>query len=222
MSIFIIKMIACVTMVLDHVKYAIPETNNFITEYFGRIAFPLFAFLIGEGYSHTKNLPKYYKRLIIFACISQIPYMLFRTLVGEWRMLNVLFTLLLGLCTITIYDKFGDKYAYSIPLIGVIIALGKLLRVDYGWFGVSSVFVLYLCRQKNLVRILAWICLCLIYYYNRLFVFFSMEHLLSFFGTILPVILLTYYNGKLGYKTKYLYYIFYPAHMLILYFLTKI
>lgn len=83
------------TMVLDHIKYAIPETAGFITQYFGRISFPLFAFLVGEGYSHTSNLKKYYKRLIVFALISQVPFMLFRTLVGEWRMLNILFTLLL-------------------------------------------------------------------------------------------------------------------------------
>ena len=59
MSIFVIKIIACVTMVLDHVKYAIPATENFITIYLGRIAFPLFAFLITEGYIHTSNLKKY-------------------------------------------------------------------------------------------------------------------------------------------------------------------
>ena len=100
MSIFSLKIIACISMVFDHIKYAIPETTCFLTQYFGRMSFPLFAFLVGEGYSHTSNLPKYYKRLILFALISQIPFMLFRTLVGQWQMLNILFTLLLGLIDI--------------------------------------------------------------------------------------------------------------------------
>ena len=85
-------------------------TSNFITEYLGRISFPLFAFLLVEGYLHTKNLKKYYKRLIIFAIISQIPFMLFRTLVGEWKMLNIMFTLLCGLLCITAYDKIKKEY----------------------------------------------------------------------------------------------------------------
>ena len=65
MTSFIIKIIACITMVLDHIKYAIPETECFLTTYFGRFAFPLFAFLLVEGYSHTSDLKKYYKRLFI-------------------------------------------------------------------------------------------------------------------------------------------------------------
>ena len=125
MSIFIIKIIACITMFLDHIKYAIPMTNNYVTKYLGRFAFPLFAFIITEGYVHTKDLRKYYKRLIIFAIISQIPFMLFRTLVGEYLMLNVIFTLLLGLISITVYDKIEKRY-FSIPICISIIFLNSL------------------------------------------------------------------------------------------------
>lgn len=217
MSIFIIKLIACMTMVLDHVKYAIPETRNFVTIYFGRIAFPLFTFLLGEGYAHTSNLKKYYKRLIIFAVLSQIPFMLFRSLVGEWRMLNILFTLLLSLVAITIFDKLGKKYYLSLPIVGVIAFLGKLLNVDYGWYGVMAGFVLYVFRTHKVLRIFAFAILNLMYYNNRLFLDLPNKYLISYLFTTLPVILLLFYNGKLGHKTKYLYYLFYPAHMLILY-----
>ena len=106
MTICIIKIIACITMILDHIRYVVPVTNIFVTRFLGRISFPLFAFLLTEGYVHTKNLKNYYKRLFIFAIISQIPFMLFRKLVvGEWKMLNIMFTLLLGLIAITIFDK---------------------------------------------------------------------------------------------------------------------
>ena len=56
---FILKFIAMCSMVLDHIKYAVPATNNFITQYFGRLAFPIFAFLISEGMIHTKSRKKY-------------------------------------------------------------------------------------------------------------------------------------------------------------------
>lgn len=204
-------------MMLDHIKYAIPETRCFATQYLGRISFPLFAFLLGEGYAHTSNLKKYYQRLIGFALFSQIPFMLFRTLVGEWRMLNILFTLILGLLAITAWDKLDKNYILSIPLIAVLVALGKLIRVDYGWYGVLAVFVLYMFREKKWIRVLAFMVLNGIYYYERLVVNGSLENLLSYIGATIPVILLLFYNGKLGRKTKYLYYIFYPLHLLILY-----
>lgn len=217
MSIFVIKMIACVTMVLDHVKYAIPETSCFVTRYFGRIAFPLFAFLAAEGYFHTSNLKKYYKRLLIFAIISQIPFMLFRSLVGNWQMLNILFTLLLGLFAITLFDKLGKKYYLSLPLVLVIFYLGKILCVDYGWYGVAAVFVLYLCRNRKMWRIVAFASLNFLYYYPRLITNYATSSLISYLFATLPVVLLLAYNGKLGRRTKYGYYIFYPLHMVILY-----
>lgn len=216
MSIFIIKIIACITMVLDHVKYAVPETRCFVTQYFGRISFPLFAFLIGEGYCHTKDLQKYCKRLVIFALISQIPFMLFRTLVGEWLMLNIMFTLMLGLVAITIFDKFGDKYYISLPAVAMVVILGEWLNVDYGWYGVLSVFVLYVFRNKKIARIFAFAILNVIYYRSKAVI---MTNFISCIFATVPVILLLLYNGQLGRKTKYIYYIFYPVHMIILYFI---
>ena len=117
MTSFVIKIIACITMVLDHIKYAIPCTNGILTEYFGRISFPLFAFLITEGYVHTKDFKKYCLRLLIFGIISQIPFMLFRTLVGEWKMLNIMFTMLLGLIAIFVYDKIEKNYIVAVRAI---------------------------------------------------------------------------------------------------------
>lgn len=204
-------------MVLDHVKYAIPEVRNFATLYLGRMSFPLFAFLLTEGFCHTSNLKKYYQRLILFAVLSQIPFMLFRTLVGEWRMLNILFTLLLGLMAITISDKFQEKYYISVPLVVLLIFLGKYLNVDYSWYGVSCVILFYWFRNKGFFRIFAFAFLNFIYYFNRFIPHASIESIISYAFTTLPAFLLLFYNGKLGHKTKYLYYIFYPLHMLILF-----
>ena len=217
MSIFVLKIIACITMVLDHVKYAIPETRGFLTEYLGRMSFPVFAFLLTEGFCHTSDLKKYYQRLLLFAFVSQIPFMLFRTLVGEWRMLNILFTLLLGLIAITFLEKCNKRYAISILIIVFIIFLGNFLKVDYGWYGVACVVVLYGFRNDKFLRILAFAMLNLIYYFKRFTINLSIENLLLYGFSTVPVILFLFYNGTLGHKTKYLYYVFYPVHMLILY-----
>ena len=110
MSSFVIKIIACVFMFLDHIKYALPELENFITVYMGRIAFPLFAFLITEGYLHTKDVSKYRNRLFIAAIISQVPFVLFRFLVGEWNCLNIIFTFVISITAMMIYDKLSNKF----------------------------------------------------------------------------------------------------------------
>ncbi len=222
MTIFIIKIIACVTMVLDHIKYAIPETEGILTNYFGRLAFPLYAFLLTEGYVHTKDLKKYYYRMIIFAIISQIPFMLFRTLVGEWKMLNIMFTLLLGLIAITVYDKEKRKYI-SIPIIILLIWMGKILKVDYGWYGVTTVILLYLLKNNKSFIPFSYLLLLIVYYYSRIKSFnFGTEIILYILFSWSSTFIMMIYNGKEGKKLKYFYYIFYPLHMIIIYLISLV
>ena len=222
MTVFVLKIIACISMFLDHVKYAIPETTNYATMYLGRIAFPIFAFLISEGYIHTSNLKKYIKRLSIFAMISQIPFMLFRTLIGEWLMLNIMFTLLLGLCAIIFYDKIPKKYI-SIPLVLLCIILGKVLNVDYGWFGVALVFIFYLCKNKKVLLSIIYLIVITIWFYTiNVFNLETIYVLLYFIAYIIPLVIIMFYNGKQGKKIKYFLYCFYPIHMLVLYLLSLI
>ncbi len=154
---------------------------------------------------------------MVFAIFSQVPFMLFRTLVGEWRMLNILWTLLLGLLAIVVWDKLGKRYDCSIPLVILICLLGKYLQVDYGWYGVLCVFVLYLFREKGMLRIVAFSILNGIYYYPRLLTDDSTSSLVSYICATIPAVLLLFYNGKLGRKTKYWYYLFYPIHMILFY-----
>lgn len=222
MTSFVIKIIACFTMILDHIKYAIPSTNNFITVYLGRLAFPLFAFLISEGFTHTSDLKKYYKRLLIFGVISQIPFMLFRTLVGEWKLLNIMFTLLLGLICITIYEKESRKWI-SIPAIIAIVILGELINVDYRWFGVLTVFLIHLLKNKKLLLVILYFPITFIFYYTLIGnAIFKLEYLLYVICTVLSLIFVILYNGKQGKKMKNFFYWFYPIHMLIVYGLSFI
>ena len=109
MSSFVLKIIAVVTMFIDHLGYIIWGRVTFFN-YIGRLAFPIFAFQISEGYLHTKNLKKYFLRLIIIAIVSQIPYSLFlSTYSNDYTSPNIFFTLISGLSSITIYDKLKEK-----------------------------------------------------------------------------------------------------------------
>lgn len=222
MSLFFIKIIACITMILDHIKYVIPVTNNFFTQYLGRISFPLFAFTITEGYSHTRDLTKYYERLFIFAIISQIPFMLFRTFVGEYMLLNIIFTLLLGLICITIYENIDIEYL-SIPLICLIIYLGYLVKVDYGWYGVCTVFLFHILKDEKKYLWISFFILSLIYFYSReLLSSLKIDTLYNFLFIMSSLVFITIYNGKKGKSLKFFFYLFYPIHMLIFYFVGKI
>lgn len=159
---FGLKIIALITMLLDHIKYAIPATDVFVTQYFGRISFPIFAFLITEGYIHTRSRKKYIKRLLIFAIISQVPFMLFRTLVADKLMLNILFTFLLAILGIEIFDYFKNNTEMnkilrsSIVIISflAIEILASYINVDYGWFGVATVWIFYILKSSKLTTLL--------------------------------------------------------------------
>lgn len=212
MTIFIIKIIACITMVLDHIKYVYEPSTNFATLCLGRISFPLFAFLLTEGYVHTSNIKKYAKRLLIFGIISQIPFMLFRMYVGNWIMLNIMFTLLLGLISILIFDKIKNKYI-SIPLVILTILCGKIFKVDYGAYGVLLIFILYFFKDKKIFLFFTYIVIIILHYY--LTTGLSMEYFYNIVFTIFPIFIIISYNGKQGRKLKYFYYWFYPVHMLI-------
>ena len=91
MNAFHLKIIAVISMLFDHVGYFLNSGNFTFANYLGRLAFPIFAFQISEGYIHTKNLKKYLSRLGIFALISQIPFMLFEYSIGFDYTLNIFF-----------------------------------------------------------------------------------------------------------------------------------
>jgi hypothetical protein len=219
MSIFIIKIIAILAMVLDHIKFAIPQTNNFITEYFGRMSYPLFAFVLVEGYLHTSNKKRYAIRLFIFAIISQIPFMLFRSLIGinEWKMLNIMFTLLLGFSVIYIYENFNNKIFAN--LLAILIAIfGAIIKVDYGWYGIGFIYLFYFFRNFKSAYLPSIICLSIFYYFSKYKMnMFKVDIYLQILFICLSLIPIYLYNGKKGRGMKYFFYCFYPVHLILLY-----
>ena len=98
MSTFVLKIIACISMLFDHAGYIVFNGFSFFN-YIGRLAFPIFCFQLAQGYTHTQNKQKYFIRLLIFALISQIPFSLFYTAISQGFMLNILFTFPIYICS---------------------------------------------------------------------------------------------------------------------------
>lgn len=236
MTSFILKCIAMISMLIDHTSIAyLGYTTLF--NVIGRIAFPIFAFQISEGYIHTKNLKKYLLRLFCFAIISQVPFMLFNSTFTNNFSFNIFGTLFVGLLAIWLYDKISNctfeltkdkKFNLTInKIFGFVpaILLGIVSEVccfDYGFWGVAIIFLFYFFKNDKLGMVIFYITACIIKYGINIIIYgYHYLYILLCIGTILPIIFIYLYNGKQGKKIKYLLYAFYPVHLLILYFIFK-
>lgn len=226
-----LKTIALICMLIDHTTHVVLANTNFasttlfispidnkavtiynILRFIGRVAFPIYCFLLVEGYKYTSNKVKYITRLGVFALISEIPF----NLAVDGHLLykgyqNVFFTLALGLIAIYIYDKICSKTMLGYILIAITIWLGNYLKADYDWHGVCFILFMYITdeyvnkdKKNRIVQGLV-----------------SMPFFLSVWRQLVSFILIYFYNGKRGYINnrflKYMFYAIYPVHLIILY-----
>ena len=225
MSSFALKLLAALFMLIDHTGDAIIGKYSFLN-LIGRMAFPIFCFQLVQGYIHTKDKKKHLSKLLLFAIISQIPFSLFQSTYTTEFHVNVLFTMFIGTLAIYYCEKNKNKY---LKIVIVIIAsiLNELIKADYGYFGVILISVIYYfeastnIKNKKIKQIIAIFLLCNLRYIPRMIAY--PQHMDSYFlqgiFTSLSVIFICLYNHKEGPKLKYFFYIFYPLHMLILYFI---
>lgn len=217
MSAFALKLIAIITMTIDHVG-AVLLPEYFILRIIGRVSFPIFAFLIANGYHHTKDIKKYAGRLLLFAFISQYPF----SKAFEFAGLNIFFTLFLGLLALLAYDKIenqGAKYG----VIAVLALAAEFLSTDYGYFGVILILLFHVFRDSIPKMIGSIIVLNLIFSGMSAWHYRSLNpSLFVECVSVLGLIFVTQYNGQRGRSLKYFFYIFYPAHLMILYLLKAI
>ena len=228
MNAFVLKIIACFTMFIDHVGYIVFDGHSSWFNYVGRLAFPIFAFQISEGYIHTHDVKKYLLRLILFAFISQIPFLLFHSIINNELGLNVIFTLFFGLVAIIIYDKYNKFVGVFSAIIFGIIA--HFLNSDYSFYGVGITFLFYVFNKNKCLLAISFIIATLmqysyliLVYYNYGFEFLKnvfIIYLPYFICTIFSIIIILCYNKKKGPSTKYFFYLFYPLHMILIYILS--
>lgn len=222
-----LKIIAIIAMTIDHAAWFITDdifgsgsVVSVIMHAIGRITFPIMLFLLVEGFCNTRNLKRYILRMAAFAFISEIPFDLCRTgrifaANGSFAFScfnNVFFTLTLSLIAMWVLQYCFIK---SKPLIlGVLAAVALafvslLIGSDYSMSGVIAACIMYLLRTNRTKEYAAGsLVLCCK----------SVTELPAFLA--LPLIIK--YNGRRGLNMKYFFYIFYPAHLLIIYFIRRI
>lgn len=233
-----LKLIAVITMLIDHIGATVVMrmmlakgngvlTQQWITEnsgmyffYFalrsiGRIAFPIFCFLMVEGLQKTHNKWKYVGRMLLFSVISEVPFDLAlssNAFYPDYQ--NVFFTLTLGLLAMIVGDgiekiempcgnvgRVLHFFLLALDTAGFALA-AELMHTDYGAIGIVCIMVLYLFRKQKISQLVAG---CVIFAWE-------VPAPVAF----LPI---AFYNGQRGWKLKYFFYLFYPVHLLILYFI---
>jgi len=192
-----VKLIAVIAMVVDHLG-AVFFPGLLLLRVIGRLAFPIFAFGVAEGYHYTSNIGKYMVKMALLGIFSQLPYMFLFLING----LNIAFTFLVGLGLIWAVDK--RKYWYVAP----ILALPFLFKMDYGIFGVLLVFSFHFFRENKIRASLVSIGLLSI---------FAVREVLAPFH-LFGVLLAQYWPERLARINlgKGFFYWFYFAHLVIL------
>lgn len=213
-----LKIIACFAMLLDHIGYTFIQNHNsslylWLSCVIGRLAFPIFIFLLAEGLYYTRDRKKYVGRMCLFALVSEIPYNLMMSgKLFDLTRQNVYFTLALGLIMCVFIEKIEENtkdkelimLLFECACVAIFAAIAQLLHFDYGAFGIIAIYLCYVFREFPLVAGITESIVLASMGSGELAVIFS------------PLILM-FYNGKRGkLNLKYPFYIFYPAHILVL------
>lgn len=215
-----LKMIAVVTMFIDHfargilyANYILPNApvhigtplHKFYLFYrflrgIGRIAFPIFCFLLIEGFFHTRSRKRYALNLAVFAIISEIPFnLLLNHSISYPKHNNVMLTLLIGFLVMWGIEYFKEKVYLQIPIAVFGGLLAWVLKTDYDYKGIILIVIFYFFYNYRTLQALV----------GGISLYWEWPAMFSF----IPICM---YNGKEGRKMKHLFYIFYPAHMLII------
>jgi len=218
-------------MLCDHL-WGTSFVNHDVFTCIGRLAFPIYAFLIAEGYFHTGNLKKYAARLFLFALLSELPFnlMMSGSLFFPLHQ-NVLWSFLISIGLIHWNETVKEKQVWKRILVGIaslcIAYIGGIITfVDYYGAGILMVLTFYFFRGRKWWNYLGQL-LCLWYLNCEMLGGFGYE--VTLFGNtyflarqgiaLLALIPIWLYDGKQGYHSKPLqliYYAFYPLHLLIL------
>ena len=216
-----LKFIALISMTLDHIGAVLLPQNLFITtilKIFGRIAMPIFCYLIVIGLFNTRNCVKYLARLLLFAIISEIPFNLcFGSSIIYVRKQNVFFCFFIGLLVIFLIEKDKMYFLSENPFISNIIEYLLLIigcvtayyiKCDYTYFGIVMIYLFYTLRFYGILSIVSQIIINVIF-------MGGIQGFASF--ALIPICM---YNGEKGSESqllKWLFYTYYPVHLTILY-----
>jgi len=190
-------------MLIDHIG-AVLFPEEWVFRYIGRLAFPIFCFLLVEGVRHTHNIRLYMLRLGGFALLSEIPYDLaFHGKILEFEGQNVFFTLFLGVLLLYLLEK-GSEWPIKAVEVLFIMWAAVMMKTDYNFKGILLISIFYFSRGYP------WLGLACAGGWN-----FLWNNQIQEYG-VFAVIPIALYNGERGRPMKYFFYVFYPLHLLVL------
>lgn len=211
----VLKIIACICMLCDHaaiILFMPGDTTYEIMRRIGRTAFPIFCFLLTEGFIYSHSRKRYAGSLLLFALLSQPIYTM--SISDSPERLNVMFTLLLGIILLQVLEQLSDlqsgiRFCLSGISIALICMIASYIHCSYEAIGILEITAFYIFRQKRVLALLF------------AYIVISLNILMGGAGLwAAPAFIFIYfYNGKQGKiskKYKYLFYFFYPGHLLAL------
>lgn len=219
-----LKLIAIITMFIDHfgaiILSQIPEATEYlfyigskgfsiyrISRDIGRVAFPIFCFLLVEGFIHTRNRFKYGRNLLIFALISELPWNIWHGGLTHGKQ-NVFYTLFFGYLAFCAIERFYDNQKMQFVCMAALFVVAYNFNADYGWKGYIFLLIMYFFRFEKATQALVGSC-WLYYEWKACFAFISINMYNGERGFI---------KGKFG---KYFFYAFYPVHIMLLLLVKK-
>ncbi len=214
MTNFQLKLIALITMTIDHIGYLlVPMWSPYYEPLrtIGRLSFVLFAFLITEGLTHTKNKEKYIGTMFLFAFVIDIP----RLFMNAPFTPNIFYTLGIGALAIYLIKHFNSIILQIVSVLAMLY-LVTAIGADYGAFGVMVIVTIEVAKMvTGNVKVLRELAMAA-FYYLLMYVFQQPD--IQMFG-IYAFLIVLLYNGQRGYyhpKIKYLIYFYYPVHLAVL------
>lgn len=212
-----LKMVAMLSMLCDHIAFVLIPIDQFTRCYYimriiGRIAFPLFCFMLVEGFIHTHSRKDYIIRLALFAFISEIPFDLVCSgRIIDWDDQNVMWTLLIGFIVMYWLEKYESNTSIRLLIVFSGCILAYFMNTDYSFLGVLIIAVLYFCRMNRIKGMLLMGILLVVQNMIEAFAVFA-----------IPLILLYNPEKSNTHLPKYFFYAFYPAHLLILHIIYRL
>lgn len=215
-----LKIIAVIAMLCDHIgKQLLPQLT--FLQILGRLAFPIFAYMIAEGCVYTKNRKKYLLHILILGVFCQLVYFISEHSLYQ----NVLITFSFSVMTVFTVDCFIRKknmlsglllLFYASAVVFIYFALPVLVegfKLDYGFFGMIMPVAVYYAPVKQLKQAVMFVCLVLL----------SLDMGGIQWFSLISVVFILLYNQKRGkLNLKYLFYVFYPAHLAVIYLIKNL
>ena len=221
-----LKIIACVTMLIDHAGAVfVPSMGNYSLYYamriIGRLAFPIYCFLLAEGVAYTRNPVKYGMRLFVGMLLAEIPFDL--ALFGEfsWAHQSVMVTLLLGFGMALVMQKLDRTKL--VPVI-VFAFLAELFQTDYGAWGIFMIALFVMTRDRkdrNNLQLIGMLIIC--WFMNSAVIRIAGIRVPIEIFAMLALAPVFLYSGKKSTGSKAVqtvFYLFYPVHLLVLYIIS--